>query len=93
MRKFIYTTLLVCVSLISVKGQEAAFAFKKDDVSGDAYYEEVVQLDNVKQADIYKRAKTWIIANFKTEDNNINFDEKEYQMVNATALKVDEKKH
>ncbi len=44
------------------------------------------------QADLYKRAKTWIIANFKTADNNINFDEKEFTIVNAAALNIDKKK-
>lgn len=92
MRQAIYTFLLLFISIVSVNGQEQQFSLKKDESNSDYYYEEVVLLENLKQADIYQRAKTWLIANFKTADNNINFDEKEYTMTNATAIKIDAKK-
>jgi hypothetical protein len=92
MKQTIYTLLLLFISIVSVKGQDTPFSLKKDDSNGDYYYEEVVPLANLKQTDIYQRAKTWVIANFKTADNNINFDDKEYSMINGTAVKIDAKK-
>jgi len=92
MKIIIYTAVLLLTSFISVQGQNAEFSLKKDEATGDAYYEEVVPLENMHQADIYQKAKVWIIANFKTTDNNLNFDNKEYTIVNSGAIKIDEKK-
>jgi hypothetical protein len=92
MRKPFITLLLLFISFLSVNAQETAFSLKKDETSGDYYYEEVVSLGDMKQADIYARAKTWIIANFKTADNNIAFNEKEFTADNSAAVKIDEKK-
>lgn len=90
MKKIIYTLSLLLMSVLSVKAQD--FVLTEDKNSGEGYYEEVVQIPNVSQQDLYQRAKEWIIANFKTADNNIGFDEKEFSIVNSGAFKVDQKK-
>ncbi len=92
MRKFIFPILLFFISIVKVNAQEEqTLTFKPDEVSGDNYYEEVVTAPNLKQDEIFKRAKAWILANMKTGDNNITFDEKDFSIVNSAAMKVDQK--
>jgi Domain of unknown function (DUF4468) with TBP-like fold len=92
MRKVLILIAMLFFSSLSVSAQNAPFELKKEEGTGEVYYEEVVQAQNMKQADLYQRAKSWIISNFKTADNNINFDEKEFSIVNAGALKLNQKK-
>jgi len=72
------------------------FAFagnkEREDILGDdGVYEEVVQMPDIIQAELFKRAKTWILENMMTSDNNIMFDDKEYTINNNGSLKLDPK--
>ncbi len=93
MKKQFYLLCSLLIVCFQTFGQDKELELKKDEVSGDSYYEEVVQLPGISQADLFKRSKTWIIANMKSVDNNIIFDDKEYSIVNSSAVKVDKKKY
>ncbi len=93
MKKYLLLGYLLILTCFQSFGQDESLVLKKDEVSGDSYYEEVVQLPGLTQADLFKRSKTWVLANMKTVDNNISFDDKEYTIVNSTAVKVDKKKY
>lgn len=90
MKKLMLMLGLVAMSM-SAFAQDADQVFKKDEVSGDYYYEEVVQVPGVKKEVMYDRAKKWVIANFKTADNNIKFDDAEFSIVNSAAIKIDKR--
>ena len=92
MKKTLIVLIILSLCHISSKAQEGSLKFKKDETSGAYYYEEVDTLNNVSQPDMFKRAKLWVMANMKTGDNNIVFDEKEYSIVNSAAVKVDPKR-
>lgn len=92
MKKILLVVTVLSLFHISSKAQEEGFKFKKDETSGQYYYEEVDTLNNVSQNDIFKRAKLWVMANMKTGDNNIAFDEKEFTIVNSAAMKVNPKR-
>lgn len=86
--------LLLCLfSLLGFTSfaQDESEYFKKDEVSGDYYHEEVVEMAGLKKEEMFERAKKWVIANFKTADNNIKFDDKEFNIVNSAAIKIDKK--
>lgn len=56
--------------------------------NGRYQYESVVNIENVAKEEMYKRAKQWVIANLKTVDNNIQFDESEYTIVNNPIVTI-----
>jgi hypothetical protein len=91
MKKILLVLITLLLFHISSKAQEV-LKFKKDETSGSYYYEEVDTLNNVSQADMFKKAKAWVMATMKTGDNNIIFDEKEYSLVNSASIKVDPKR-
>ncbi|HLO70183.1 MAG TPA: DUF4468 domain-containing protein [Flavipsychrobacter sp.] len=93
MKHYLYAICLTIFSTVAAFAQDSKpFTLTLDESTGMYYYEEVVQLSNVTQMELYSKAKKWIIANFKTGDNNISEDEKEYNIVNSAALKIDKKK-
>lgn len=81
--------LLSVLTIFAFKAfAQDAEILKKEEASNDYYYEEVVTADGLKQDELFKRTKAWIIANLKTGDNNITFDDKNYSTVNTGAMKV-----
>jgi hypothetical protein len=58
----------------------------KEDNSDNYYYEGVVPVEGVTKEEMYKRAKDWVLANFKTGDNNSVFDEKELSIFNSPTI-------
>ena len=92
MKKIISTIILTLAFLSPLFAQDdASLTFKLDESSGDYYYEEVVSAADIKQDELFKRAKTWVVANMQTADNNISADEKEFTIVNGGAIKLDDK--
>ena len=90
-KHLLFLALTICsLTTFAQKDGEADF-FKKDESTGDYYYEEVVQADGLKKEVMFERAKNWIIANFKTGDNNIKFDDKDFAIDNSAAVKIDQK--
>ncbi len=84
-------TLLICSKSLLFSQDNPGLVFEKDASSGDNFYEEVVTMNGVGQEELYKRAKNWVMANMKTEDNNISFEDKEFKIVNSAGMKVDPK--
>ncbi len=91
MKRALMLFSLITLFAVNVFAQDDVEILKKDDASGIYYYEEVVQAQGLKQDELFKRAKAWVLAKLKTEDNNIKFDEKDFSMVNTGAIKVDRK--
>ena len=56
-----------------------------DSLTGKFKYEQVIQADSIKQADIYDRAKNWIVRTLKSSDNAVNLDDSNKGSINATG--------
>ncbi|WP_129019502.1 DUF4468 domain-containing protein [Edaphocola flava] len=54
--------------------------------SGAFTYESVVNIEGVTKEEMFNRAKQWIIANLKTNDNNIAFDANSLTINNSATL-------
>jgi hypothetical protein len=91
MKQFILLSMFAVMSVFANAQDKDATFFKQDATSGDYYYEEVVEISGVKKEEIYDRAKKWVVANFKTADNNISFNDQEMSIVNSAAVKIDKK--
>ncbi len=90
MKKFYLLTALLCFSIVTLFAQSASqIEFKEE--GGSYYYEEVVEVPQSAQSVIFERAKNWVMSNFKTADNNIVYDDKEFHIVNTAAIKIDPK--
>ncbi len=91
--KFLSYLLLPLLFLTTgqLNAQETKPILVKDNETGAFYYEEVVSAEGITKEELLKRAKTWIIANMKTEDNNIIFNEADFSAVNTGVIKVDRK--
>jgi hypothetical protein len=88
--------ILLLLPILLLVISTASFAKGKDKdyievLSPDGVYEEVIQIDNVSQAELFNRAKKWILQNMITGDNNIMFDDKEFTINNNGSLKIDPK--
>lgn len=86
--------LLVVMSLLFVapsvqakdKDEEYKVVVVKNEASGSYAYEQVVNVEGVTKEEMFNRAKKWIIANFKTSDNNIQFDEANLTIANTATV-------
>jgi hypothetical protein len=88
--------ILACMSLFSslyAGDNDKSFTpiFVQDKSTGEYYYEEVVTATGAGKEELYNRAKKWIVANMKTADNNIIFDDNGHTIVNATGIVLDKK--
>ncbi len=93
MKNYLLTFWFSIVAFIPSYAQDVnTLTFQRDETNGTYYYEEVIQLANNTQDELYAKAKKWIVANFKTGDNNLSEDAKEYSLVNSAAVKIDKKK-
>ncbi|MBW7914043.1 MAG: DUF4468 domain-containing protein [Taibaiella sp.] len=90
MKNFLFTlaaTLLIAVHSFA----QQSFPVKHDEVSNDYYIEEVIEAKGLSDKVIYERAKKWILANMKTVDKNIEFNDEELTIVNNGTIKIDQK--
>jgi len=84
--------LLVILSLLTVspilnaKDEDYKVVVVKNETSGNYSYEEVVTVEGVAKEEMFRRAKSWIIANLKTDDNNIQFDENNLNITNTATI-------
>lgn len=89
MKKILVAVLCLSIAtptlLAKEKDEEYKVVVIKSESSGYVY-ENVVNVEGVSKEEMFKRAKTWIIANLKTEDNNINFDEAGMSITNTATL-------
>ena len=85
---FIYT--------VNAKSKDEKEEFKEilvaDEATGEYYYEAVMPVENVDKEEMFKRAKTWVLSNLKTSDNNINADEKDLTIINTASVVLDQMK-
>jgi hypothetical protein len=80
-------TLMMVTPAIQAKDKEEDYktvVAKTED--GNYQYEQVVTVEGVNKEEMFKRAKSWIIANLKTEDNNIRFDEADMSISNTATV-------
>jgi len=56
-----------------------------DSLTGRFKYEQVIQAEVIKQADIYDRSKNWIVRSLKSSDNAINLDDSNKGSIIATG--------
>ncbi|HMQ76786.1 MAG TPA: DUF4468 domain-containing protein [Flavobacteriales bacterium] len=57
----------------------------KDEETGKFKYEKVIQAEGLSQADIYDRAKSWVVRTLKSGDNAVNLDDENKEALNATG--------
>lgn len=64
----------------------------KEEHSDNYYYEGIVQAEGLTKAEMYGRAKDWILKNLKTTESSTRFDESNYSVISeATILLSPEK--
>ena len=81
-------TLLAVIPNAQAKDKEE---IQKVLVKNDAdkyVFEGVVNVDGAAADMMYKRAKEWVIANLKTGDNNIQFDDEKKSIVNSATIVI-----
>ncbi len=70
----------------------SAFAGKEEDTvvvqdaSGVWAYERVMSVPGVSQAELFGRARKWVLANVETADQNTALDDKEYTIVTTASI-------
>lgn len=81
-------SLFMATPVIHAKDKEEEYkvVVVKDEPTGSYAYGQVVNVDNVSKEEMFTRAKKWIIANFKTGDNNIQFDEAGMNIANTATV-------
>lgn len=77
-RQLVYFLML---ANMLVKGQ----MIPVDSVTHKFKYEEVVQVSELKQNEIYDRSKNWIVRTLKSSDNAVNLDDPDKASINATG--------
>ena len=86
--------LLVALSLLMItpaiqakdKEEEVKIVLIKEENSDNYYYEGGVPVEGVSKEEMFKRAKEWVLSNFKTGDNNIEFDEQNLSIFNSPTI-------
>lgn len=86
--------LLVALSLLMItpamqakdKEEEVKIVIVKEDNSDNYYYEGIVPVEGVTKEEMFKRAKQWVLSNFKTGDNNAQFDEQDLSIFNSPTI-------
>lgn len=79
--------LMVTTSVVQAKDKEEEYkVVVAQGENGSYQYEQVVPVESVSKEEMFKRAKSWIIANMKTDDNNIQFDEAGMNITNTATL-------
>lgn len=88
--------LLLAISLLTIapaltakdkdKDKEVKIVLVKEENSNEYYYEDVVPVEGVSKEEMFKRAKVWVLQNLKTSDNNIQFDENSFSIINEATI-------
>lgn len=82
-------SLLVVAPALQAKDKEEEYkVVVVQGENGSYQYEQVVNVEGVSKEEMFKRAKNWIIANMKTEDNNIRFDEADLSITNTATVVI-----
>lgn len=80
-------SLLLAAPVLQAKDKEEDYkVVVVQGENGNYQYEQVVNVEGVSKEEMFKRAKSWIIANMKTEDNNIRFDETDLSITNTATV-------
>jgi hypothetical protein len=88
--------LLVALSLLMVapaiqakdKEDEVKIVLIKEENSDSYYYEGIVPVEGVSKEEMFKRAKVWVLSNFKTGDVNSRIDETNLTIFNSPTILV-----
>ena len=85
---FFAAMLFVAAPNIHAKGddEDVKIVLVKEENSDNYYYEGVVPVDGISKEEMFKRAKEWVLSNFKTGDVNTQFDEANLQIYNAPTI-------
>lgn len=94
--------LLLAIALLTIapaltakdkdKDEEVKIVLVKEENSDNYFYEGVVPVEGVTKEEMFKRAKQWVLANLKTSDNNLQFDEQQFTIVNSSTIVVPPKR-
>ncbi|RQO31252.1 hypothetical protein DBR32_04590 [Taibaiella sp. KBW10] len=89
MKKIILAlALLAAAPQVQAKGGDSEYkvVVVKNEATGNVCYEQVTMVEGVAKQEMFNRAKKWIIANLKTNDNNIAFDETASSISNTATV-------
>ena len=83
-------TLLFTTPIVKAqdKDEKVKMVLVKEENSDNYYYEGVVPVEGVTKEEMFKRAKAWVLSNFKTGDNNSQFDETNFEIYNSPTIIV-----
>ncbi len=84
LQKFFVCFLLLLGSFKAFSTEKLKPSVLEQDANGNWFYEKVVTIDSVSKKDIYDKLKSWVIANVKTVDNNIMFDDANFDRIVTT---------
>lgn len=84
---FLVMFLLISIPVLQAKDKEEDYKVVVDKNENGIYlYEGIVTVEGIDKAEMFKRAKNWIVSNLKTEDNNISFDETNMHIANTANI-------
>src|SRR5262245_11861074 len=85
---FVALSLMMVSPMVQAKDKEedVKSVLVKEENSDNYYYEGVVPVEGVTKEEMFKRAKEWVLSNFKTEDANTQFDDKELNIFSSTTV-------
>ena len=87
----LFLLLLSGFTSLAQEEKQPPVTLTKTEGSGFTY-EKIIDLPGISKEDAYARVKQWILANVKTVDNNISFDDKDKNSITTSAALLLEQK-
>lgn len=81
--KLLLTSLALFLSIFSYAGEFTSAVLTKGD-DGTFRFEKIINIEGQNKEALYKRLKEWVLANVKTADNNIIFDDTNFERIVTT---------
>ncbi len=78
-------TLKLILALVFISAHGFAQQIPMDSVAHRFVYEGIVKVDSISKAEIFSRAKEWIVRNLKSSDSNVNLDDKESKSLTSAG--------
>jgi hypothetical protein len=91
---YLCLSMMFAIFWVPVLAQDAAEPPVTLNKTASGYtYEKIVDLPSVTKQQAYDRVKKWIVANLKTTDNNISFDDVDRNNIGTSAALILQSKH
>jgi len=95
MKIVLYITLLSFCSFTALsqskdkkKNKELVEVLVDKELDGNYKFDSVFHVNNISKQEMYSRARKWVIANIKTNDNNIEFNDSEFYISTTPTIVI-----